>query len=231
MSSTEALRRAKALIRQLRQMTTARGCTEAEAAAAMRKVAALMREHGLSAADVDMVAAESERPATVTSHAKDHLWSVLADCTNTCAIKVHEGRTIRVRFYGRDPWPLVATYIQDVLDRAIAYETRKFQATGRYRLKRTRRSRVRSTKNFVEAMVLRLEQTVREKFAHNRQSGAVVEASRYVDELHPDAVKGSGAKRPQIDWDARDKGYEAGSRVKISDGLNGTCEPARIGAG
>ena len=41
-------------IRALRDKTAARGCTEAEALAAAEKAAQLMRDHGVSEADIVM---------------------------------------------------------------------------------------------------------------------------------------------------------------------------------
>ena len=59
MTAAPDLERIKARIRQLREMTAARGCTEAEARAAARKVAELMAAYKLTDQDIDMGVADA----------------------------------------------------------------------------------------------------------------------------------------------------------------------------
>ncbi len=65
----------------LRQKTTGRGCTEAEAIAAAEKAAELMRDYGLTEADLS-IEQQSVRRKSEGHSVRDDLWRRLADFTN-----------------------------------------------------------------------------------------------------------------------------------------------------
>ena len=123
-------------IRRLLEKTTARGCTEAEAIAAAKKAAELMRRYRLTDADVEFGAAKV-KSKTGGAGVRDRLWAVVAYSTNTSAIFLQGFRENHVEFHGRDAYVEIAGYLMDLLDRAIDREIRTFKQGTFYRRRRS----------------------------------------------------------------------------------------------
>lgn len=216
--SNEAI---KKLIKTLRERTTARGCTEAEAMEAAAKAAQLMAEHGLDDADLVMSSA-SAVTRTPTSSPRALIWSTIATCTN-CQALVSERRASPGRdvvFFGREPGPQIALYLFEVCDNAIKHETAKFRASEFYRRRRSTKTKRKAVDDFTLGLVQRLASRVRELFRESRSSSALAQAQAYMDRLHPntETIK-QKAHKTHFD-DAVNAGWRAGGQVNLAHGVD-----------
>jgi len=133
--------------------TTGNGCTEAEAMSAAEAAARLMREHGLSDADIEMSSALSDG-ATRRATWRDHLSGVIGFCTNSAPIHFPPEEVV---FYGISPGPEIAAYLRDICIRAVENEAKRFRASALYRRKRTTATRHQASVEFIGGMVNRIE--------------------------------------------------------------------------
>lgn len=212
--------RVKARIAALMKMTRASGCTEAEALAAAEKAAALMREYGLSEADITIGQASVSHRSKGRG-ARDDLWSVVAHCTNTVCTFVHAPgeRGAEVVFVGRDPGPEIATYLVAVLNRAIDKSIADFRAGTFYRRRRSTVTRRAAVQDFTTGMVLRLSRRLIEIFADTIDGAAKVEAVIARDHRFTDARDLNTPSRETRFDDALWSGWDAANRVNLAHGV------------
>lgn len=219
-------------IAALLKLTTASGCTEAEALAAAEKAAALMRDHGLSEADITIGQA-SVGAATKGRSARDELWQIVAYCTNTAPTFVHVSgqRGAELVFVGRDPGPQIAAYLFAVLNRALDTGIAEFKAAAFYRRRRTDATRRAAVRDFTTGMVGRLARRLIEIFGPSidKQANAVAKVAR--DDRFSGAKPISGPAKAKVRFDdAVWSGWTAGNRVNLAQGVNGGSDaPRRIG--
>lgn len=219
----------KRRIAALREKTTARGCTEAEALAAAAKAAELMREHGISEADLVMDE-QSVRRKTSGNSVRDRLWRAVAHCTNTASIlTVENSRPVRC-FVGREPGPQIATYLYVVLDRAIDRAIAEFKSGPIFRRRKTDKSKRRAVAEFTAAMVMTLRERLYDLFRSTISDEALTAAVLALNERYPDRApvalrKRSAVKVTQATWD----GLAAGGKVGLHHGMAGTGPAALIG--
>ncbi|PTE15954.1 DUF7168 domain-containing protein [Pseudogemmobacter blasticus] len=223
----------KQKIAALLRMTKAAGCSEAEALAAAEKAAALMREHGLSEADITIGQA-SVNASTKGRSARDRLWTVVAYCTNTAATYSHVSgrRGAQLVFVGRDPGPEIAAYLVAVLGRAVDTGIADFRAGAFYRRRKTDATRRAAVRDFTAGMVARLSRRLIEIFGPSidKTANAVARAAR--DERFEGAkpVPAPAVGKPRFE-NAVWSGWDAANRVNLSQGVNGTSgTPHRIEA-
>lgn len=217
----------KARIVALLKMTTAAGCTEAEAMAAAEKAAALMREHGLSEADITIGQAEV-RNRTKGKGARDALWWVLAGCTNTAAtMRLRTGAAgAGIIFIGAAPGPEIAAYLYKVLDRALDHAVAEFRSGRFYRQRRSDANRRQAVRDFTAGMVARLGRRLIELFAETRNAEAHAMAVAARGRLFPASVEISMPKR-KIAFDAAvSAGWQSGGKVPLSHGVGGGAAEA-----
>ena len=220
----------KARIRKLRQMTTARGCTEAEAMAAAGKAAELMREAGL--ADHHIEAEEVGHRATVgIASVRQRLWNRIAVCTNTAIIALKKRNCVEIVFVGYGGGPEIADYLRVVCDRAVDRGVRDFKKSAFYRRRRSLRTKRQSVFDFTEAMIWRLSMKLDALFADQMNDVARQAAVRLRDELYKTAISTRVRGRGGGHFEARDHGFAAGERVNLSHGMNRGAAAKRIGAG
>ncbi|TCT37677.1 DUF7168 domain-containing protein [Martelella mediterranea] len=217
----------KRRIAALRQMTTARGCTEQEALAAAEKAAALMREYGLSELDIE-ISQQSVKAKTHGASIRDRLWRRLALCTNTATI-VGDVDGHHRTFIGRAPGPEIATYLFVVLDRSIDRAIREFKKTPDYTRRRSRKTKRQVVYDFTAGMVARLIYRLDELFADAFSADALMDADRALVERYPGAgivnAKSQGAVK---NGNIASLGYLAGNNVNLSHGVNGSAVPKAI---
>ena len=216
----------------LLKMTTASGCTEAEALAAAEKAAAVMREHGLSEADITIGQA-SARSASKGKSARDELWKIVAYCTNTAPTFVHEygKRGAELVFVGRDPGPEIAAYLVTVLNRAVDTGIAEFKAGAFYRRRRSDPTRRAAVRDFTMGMVRRLSRRLIEIFGPSidKKANALAKVAR--DERFVGAAPVSAPSGGKVRFDdAAWSGWAAGNRVNLGHGVTGgTAERRQIG--
>ena len=220
----------KQKIAALLKMTVSAGCTEAEALAAAEKAAALMREYGLSEADITIGQAKVKN-RTKGAGARDALWWSLAYCTNTSALVQHRAGTAggEIVFVGAEPGPEIAAYLFAVLSRALDHAVSEFRAGRFYRLRRSDATRRQAVRDFTAGMVARLQRRLAELFAGtaSAQAKAVAKAAR--DRLFPDCVEFSAPDRDFRFGDALSAGWLRGGQVRLSHGVGGSAAPRSIG--
>lgn len=222
----------KQKIAALLAMTTAAGCTEAEALAAAAKAAVLMREHGLSEADITIGQA-SVTTATKGRGVRDRLWKIVAYCTNSAATYSHVtgARGAELVFVGRDPGPEIAAYLVAVLSHALDSGLAEFKAGVFFRRRKSSATRRAAVHDFTAGMVARLSRRLIEIFGPSidRAANAIARAAR--DERFNGAlpVPARAEGKPRFDT-AASSGWLAGGKVNLAHGVNGgSVSPRQIG--
>lgn len=216
----------KARIRALLQMTTDRGCTEAEAMAAAAKAAELMREAGLDEAQVEMGEAWFSASAGARS-VLTRLWTCIASCTN--CVTVFDGER-GFAFIGAGPGPEIAAYLCDVCRRAIETAEREFKVGDAYRRLRKTSTRKQALLEFRQAMIVRLGIRLRELFAAGNNTAAISQAH-----AARAAMFGPGRQvnLPTIknlrSTAATVAGWSAGNDVPLNHGVSTALDPKLIG--
>ncbi|KEY05824.1 DUF7168 domain-containing protein [Brucella inopinata] len=220
---SESIRRR---INALRERTTARGFTEAEAMEAAAKVAELMREHGLHDSDLAMTQEAAALNGAVRS-ARASLWPVIARCTNTAAL-ISSSLDGRVMIYvGKEPGPEIAAYLHDVCDTAINNEVKRFKKGDFYRRRRSTATRKQAVVDFTTGLVASLSGQLFQMFKPSISAIECRKAQEERNRRYPDSrsVKTTSHKT-RFDH-ARYAGVAAGENVNISHGVRGR-EPQRL---
>ncbi len=218
----------KNLIKALRERTTARGCTEAEAMEAAAKAARLMAEHGLD--DIDLVMAQGTvATRSPTGSSKAMLWPTIATCTNCKALVSELASGRQLTFFGREPGPEIAVYLFDVCETAIKYETTIFRQGDFYRRRRTTKTRRKAVDDFTLGLVQRLSMRLRELFAPTRSETALADAEAYLDRCHPKTHSITQKARKAHFDQAVNAGWAAGGRVNLAHGVGTAAKPKLIG--
>ena len=217
-------------IAALRQMTTERGCTEAEALAAAAKAAELMKEYGLSEQDIEFCEQAVSSKTKGRNPAAD-LWPVVAHCTNTASVIVTfvVPPKTEVTFVGREPGPQIATYLLAVLNRAIAHEVKKFKSSTFYRRRRSLSTKRQAVADFTVGLVWRLRERLLEIFAPSVSDDAREAAHGALAERYPSASSIAHKKHQTRYSDAIWNGWDAGNNVNLARGVSGSEEPLAIG--
>lgn len=216
-----------ARLRKLLAMTVANGCTEAEAIAAAERAARIMTEFDLDDGDVQFASRRWKVKAGWHS-SRSRLWVQIAVSTNCAPLMISDGT---VEFVGRDPWPEVSQYLQQLTDRAIDRELGAFKRTAWYKRRRTIRAKRAAARDFTESMVQRLAIKIDELFAATASREAYDRAVAERDARHPSSQ--TVARRASADTryhDAAWAGWAAGESTEISHGVAGGAPPLAIGA-
>jgi hypothetical protein len=162
--------RLKARIRALKARTTSRGCTEAEAAAAASAAAALLRENGLTDADVmtGRATVEMKSRKAITDHLVGPIGRVCR-----CRVFFQEGRLVRRAVYvGREPYPEIAAWLHDVVMRAAEGASRAFTKSDEWKRRRTARTRNQARAAYMAGFALRLRQRLDDLARHAEDAAA-----------------------------------------------------------
>lgn len=215
-------------IRKLRQMTEANGCTEAEALSAAAKAAEMMREHGLSDAEIEMDF-DGRPAASKGKSCRQKLWTTAAWCTNSAVIVIPDagGRT-KICFIGETPGPEIAHYLSEVCNRAVNREVRAFKASSAYRRRRTLSTKRHAVADFTNAMVNRLCYRMADLFQAARDQSAEDRAKAALESAYP---RTAPIKRPAHSSrfrDAATAGWLAGEKPTLAHGLDRSEQMAAI---
>lgn len=218
-------------IRRLKELTAARGCTEAEALAAAEKAAALMRQHGLSDQDLVIEAQVSKAKSGARSE-RSRLWPEIALCTNTDHVVIRRSNgDIDVEFIGRAPGPEIAVYLRSVCERAIDREIATFKAGKFYRRRRSLATKRAAVGDFTIAMTLRLSLRLVELFRDTIDPEAAHEARQALEARHPNLRAIERPERDERFWEAGMAGSRAGNKVPLARGVGGSTDTLMIGGG
>lgn len=215
-------------INALRDRTTARGYTEAEAMEAAAKVAELMREYGLSDNDLEMTQ-EAAGVKTSTRSARALLWPTIANCTNSAAIITSVGKDHKVIFVGCEPWPEIGVYLMDVCNNAIDHEVSKFKKDDFYKRRRSVATKRQAVADFTSGLVRRLRVRLHSLFTETMSDDAALKSQIERNRRFPD-TSSITLKSHKIRYDdAAGAGWRAGANVKLSHGVNGSQSTKMIG--
>lgn len=218
----------KERIRRLREKTTARGCTEAEAMSAAEKVAQLMSDYGITESDIDFD--EQSSPSKQRGGSpKAILWPVIAWCTNTAIIVIQTMDESEVTFVGRAPGPDLAVYLRDVCERAVDRAVREFKTGAFYKRRRGLKSRRQAVNAFTTGMCGRLCQRLKVIFGPHVSADAYAEASHALDLRYPAAFDIPPPRRDLHHVQAAAEGWLSGQKVTLAHGVPGSAERLAIG--
>lgn len=227
---SDARQRMRDRLKRLREMTTGRGCTEAEAMAAAEKAAALMAAHGYHDGDLEFEEAGSAtRTGTRTIRLK--LWSTIAHCTATAALVGRGARGSRIDFIGREPGPQIAAYLCEVCDRAIDREIATFKKGTFYRRRRSVATKRAAVADFTAGMVARMVIRLRAMFPDNSAARDAREAAwKERDRRYPNSESVSAPQHAGRYDEAQAAGYHAGGKVTLAHGVGSSAgAPLQIG--
>lgn len=217
----------KAKIRALREMTSARGCTEDEAMAAAAKAAELMREYGVSDVELETESAKAETKTRGTG-VRDQLVGTIMHVTNTAAVY----RVGDIEFFGVAPGPEIAAYIWTVCNRAIDRSIRSFKTGRLYKARRSDRTRREAVADYTEGMVRRLARRIREIFGATHSDVLTAKATQALVIACPNTRTVSPASGNGRFEDARADGWRAAGEITLGHGVtSGAHGASQIGAG
>lgn len=219
-----------AKIKALREMTSARGCTEAEAMAAAEKAAALMAEHAI---DQDMLEIRDQEVAVKTTlkAVRSKIWAYVAHATNCAMNHVSNDRDYRVVFVGREPGPEIACYLREVCDRAIDQAVAEFKRGPVYKSRRATSTRRKAVEDFTAGMVDRLGFRVIKLFEATISREEYAKARDVRDAMFPGGKVHRQKERKARFHEASDAGRRAGDRVHLARGVKESGPAALIGGG
>lgn len=220
--SNEAIRKR---IKALRERTTARGFTEAEAMEAAAKVAELMREHGIHVSDLEMTQEAAAMNGSERS-IRAKLWSTIARCTNTAALLSSslDGRV--VIYIGKEPGPEIAAYLHDVCDTAISDEVKRFRKGDFYR-RRSTATRKQAVADFNAGLIVSLNRQLLLMFEASMSASEQRLAEIERERRFPDTRTVKPTTYKSRFNHALYAGAAAGKNVNISRGVSGR-EPQRL---
>lgn len=216
----------KALLAKIRKcLALSSSCNEHEAAAALAKARALMEEHGITDAMLEMAEVE-EATARASRTMRPPRWeSILgqAVCRALGVVQFVDAIGDRT-FVGRGPSAEIASYAFAALFRRLKAARAEYVKT---KLRRCGPGRKRARADaFCEGWVLAVHEKIRALAPQRGEDEAV---SQYLVERYPglQTVTSRGASSKRTDND-RWRGYERGSCEELHSGVHGSGAPLAI---
>ncbi|WP_276200383.1 DUF2786 domain-containing protein [Chelatococcus sp. XZ-Ab1] len=227
----------RARLQALRNMTTANGCTEAEALAAAEKAAELLAANNLAEVDLDAPTFEELSVALGARRTPlDKVWQAVALFADCKGYLKRSGNRWQFCYFGRSSDVLVAEYVHEVIRRACETAIAEFRRSEAYRKRRKPKTRADAVRAFSEGLGEAITRKVVEGLwrritpSGEARSWALVEARRApLDEaLRAQGarlrdVKPIGKARGRSRHEAIAAGYRAGRTVDVAAGLDGTA--------
>lgn len=213
----------------------------AEAASAMSKAQAFMREHGLSESEVvlsEISTSESKSSPSDAEKLPRYMGFLIATIEKAFAVRglvswrlTPSCRYKRVvKFYGLDGRDVAAAYIFDVLTRQIKQARRDFQSNHCGRLPSKRKAY--HADQFCEGWASGAYHAVKELVINEEQEAKM---SAYAEKLRDEGIgeaKSRAAKDADKPSHAKYLGYQEGMHAKVFHGVDGNSNgPALIGIG
>ncbi len=210
----------KKRIRALLDKTIENGCTAEEAVAAAAKAAELMRKYNIDKNEIEIMFVEYKLDVGNRS-VRSNLWPIVIYYTNTRAI--YDSASNKMIFFGKYPWPEIASYLLDVCDHAIVNEVKRFKKLPTFTKRPTVLAKKRAVSDFTISLINRLDDKIRLLFGGtiSQEEQRNVEEyleKKYLGETTPTKLP----PKTQAYADAAADGWRAGENVNISHGVNGT---------
>ncbi len=221
-----------AKLRKLAAMTTAAGCTEAEAMRAAEIMRRLIDDHAIDPAEIsaDQYHEEPTDARRRRRNRLERLWSIVAWYCD-CAVFVRaDGAGRRAIYFGVEPRPTIARYLHDVCEDAAAWSVAEFRKSEFYRKRRTARTRNAAVAAFVDGFVDGLLVKLFDQKPDARNPSLVDAANA---ELHrvrklSEARAITPIVRAQRFSQASVAGRLAGYKAEVNDGLAGSAAPVAL---
>lgn len=217
-----------AKIKALRELTAARGCTEAEAMAAAEKAAALMAEHAIDPDQLEIRDQETPVKSTLKT-GRSKIWAYVAHATNCAMIHLSNDRDYRVVYVGREPGPEIACYLREVCDRAIDQGVAEFKQGAIYKARRATSTRRKAVEDFTAGMVERLGTRVIKMFGETISRAEFDKARVVRDAMFPGGKDHRQKEHKARFQEASSAGHSAGDKVHLARGVKETAPVALIG--
>lgn len=221
----------RALLARIRKcLALSASSNEHEAAAALAKARDLMREHGISDADLAMAEIE-EASARASGNARPPLWETYLVACVKRALNVHAiiDEAGDRRFIGRGPSAEIAAYAFTALRRRLK------AARGDYISRQLRRCTPTRKRVRADAYCEAWAVAVHEKVAALAPAGVADPAigqwlARQYPGLATITARSAADGKARIDSD-RERGWSAGSQVDLHHGMTGAAPIQVIGRG
>lgn len=227
--------RAKAISKIRKCLALAKGGEPGEAGNALRQAQAMMREHGLDEADVQLAdVCEQQTDArmqTVTRWEAD-LAALIAEAfacslyTSARFLPSRSARRVWV-FVGVDAAPQIAMYAMDVLSRQCAKA--RLQHIAKQPASCKPITKTARGDAFASAWVIGVRGLVRAQARSVRHEDLLL---TYMARNHPAMSKADVKDRAvgrNVRDESREAGYAAGRAAQLSQGLAGAAETRRLG--
>lgn len=210
----------------------------AEAASALSKAQAFMREHGLSESEVifsEISISESKSAPSDAEKLPRYMSFLCSTIEKAFAVKClvswrltpSLNRKRVVKFYGLDGRDIAAAYIFDVLTRQIKQARKEFQLTHCRNLAAKRKAQLAD--QFCEGWASGAYHAVQELVISEEQSSKM---NAYSEKLNDEGV-GEAKTRNSTKSDkpsaATYLGYKEGMHTKVFHGVDGNNSPALLG--
>ncbi|MBN3174854.1 DUF2786 domain-containing protein [Pectobacterium brasiliense] len=236
MNNEKYLNKIKKLLNLARRTTNAN-----EAANAMSQAQALMRQHGLTETDVDLMAINEVGSKTAPSKAQKTpkymagLMQLICDAFGVQSYLSFKrdflgGRQNTVIFYGPNERPQIAAYAFDVLSRQMMKARREFSASQRKNIKQS--TKIARADTFCEGWVLGVWQVI-DSFVVTDTEATLISAYHHKlqQRIGIKSRELRDAKKARGTEDARSAGYVAGKNASLHHAVNGSgaAVPARLG--
>ncbi|CNK23122.1 Protein of uncharacterised function (DUF2786) [Yersinia frederiksenii] len=203
-----------------------------EAANAMSQAQNLMREHGLTSVDIDLMEINEAGSKGAPSHAQavPKYMGLLADiicrafgvkCYMTFKRNYYTTAQRQVIFYGPNERPQIAAYAFDVLSRQMMKARREYTASMRKSIKVS--TKIARGDTFCEGWVIGAYQVIKDFTVTDTEATLI---TAYHRKLQKDIGLQSGdmreAKKCRGADDAAETGYRAGKDASLHHAVNGT---------
>ena len=246
MTQHEELARVKKKIQSMLNMTTSRGCSEAEASFAMEQVGKLLVQFNLSMDQVTLSDEPLIRMTVGTGTQKRAQNSTYMSALATfCGVKVwfHKvpKKEICYNFYGLESDVQMASYLANMILRAIKTETDTYKATPEYRYADVHRKRLSTS--FQNGMCQRIRSRLQEITSKNRAETEAAGTSTELVVIAKDKKVDASFRKLGLKltvattWtrstesSSHRAGSQAGDRVNFNRPINDGDGPKLIGQG
>jgi hypothetical protein len=249
MANTTERQKAADRIRALMSKTTNRGCTEAEAIAAMNKVGDLLEQYNLTMDEVSLREQKCKHLTIPTGRksANSMQWIIVtlgrfADCIVWQSRHSNSYRTKEVsyHFYGQEQDVAIAEYMYHLINNTMENETEAFKRSRDYAdaaMERGGRRRASTSfqRGFIDRITSRLDEMkdeVVEREERRRRElatpgtdlvvlkEALVQQEFNEDKNTPNGLITRTASRSANNYDAYVQGKSAGSRMNLNGGVS-----------
>jgi hypothetical protein len=201
--------------------------SEHEAANAMRKVQALMKEHQLSATDVALHEIAEQHTKRVNPAEKQPRWSLILSHTVGAAFGLqyflswHRDVGDSIVFVGPKDRVEIGTYCYEVLAPQLVKARSNFASTLNKRLKRS--TKINRADLFAEGWIMTVLRKIEALVPTEDEQGLV---QLYMEKHHPDLtdVKARAAKPKARDMSAYLEGAAQGRNVTLNAGVAGAAQ-------